>query len=248
MAADRRLSLAALTAIGAIAALPAGAQAKADDEQRDRSRAETAAPGAHHGALRDVTDEQSRRQDSGDQEDSDDREDSNDHENPDHTTGNENPGDQQGHQDASEHDESGADDDGQGGTQPQPQPQTQPQTVAPTRAADGELRLEPTLVTPKAAVASQAAAKAARRGSRRNFRIRIRRGVKVQRAQVWVDGRQVKVTGGVRTTAPVDLRGMPDRTVTVKIRVRTTDGRILEGTRTYRTLVPTRLQGGKNTL
>ena len=87
-----------------------------------------------------------------------------------------------------------------------------------------------------------------RRGSRRNFRIRIRRGVKVQRAQVWVDGRQVKVTGGVRTTAPVDLRGMPDRTVTVKIRVRTTDGRILEGTRTYRTLVPTRLQGAKNTL
>ena len=59
---------------------------------------------------------------------------------------------------------------------------------------------------------------------------------------------EIGLIGLSHKTAPVDLRGMPDRTVTVKIRVRTTDGRILEGTRTYRTLVPTRLQGAKNTL
>lgn len=259
MAATRKLSLAALTAISAIAALPAGAQAKADDDRRDQPQAETHATESHDGALKDVTNDQADRGDSKDQGDSNARGNQDPQDNPD-AHGNQDPQDNHGNQDNPDAhgnqdnhghgdghgnpDTHGHGDDDHAAPQPEPQPNGTPDVVAPTRVADGLLQV----VTPRSAVESSRATKAARRGSRRNFRIRIRRGVKVRRAQVWVDGRQVKVTHGVRTTAPVDLRGMPEKTVKVKIRVRTTDGRILEGTRTYKTFGPTRLPGKHNQL
>lgn len=205
MAANRKLSLAALTAISAIAALPAGAQAKADDDRRDQPQAETHATESHDGGLQDVTNE--------------------------HADHGDHPAPQPAPRPTP-----------QPAPQPAPQPNDAPDVVAPTRSADGVVQV----VTPRSAVESRRATNAARRGSRRSFRIRIRRGVKVKRAQVWVDGHEVKVTHGVRTTAPVDLRGMPDRTVTVRIRVRTRDGHILEGIRTYRTFGPTRPPGKHN--
>jgi DNA-binding beta-propeller fold protein YncE len=73
--------------------------------------------------------------------------------------------------------------------------------------------------------------------SRRNFRIRLRVpiGVSVRSAQVTVNGKRVPVSQGARLTAPVDLRGMPGGIVTVRIRVVTTAGRVLTGTREYQT-------------
>ncbi len=73
--------------------------------------------------------------------------------------------------------------------------------------------------------------------SRRAFQIRLRvpAGDSIRSAVVFVRGKRVKVRRGTRLTAPVDLRGVPEGRVRVRIRVRTTDGRILTGTRTYLT-------------
>ncbi|HUR87244.1 MAG TPA: NHL repeat-containing protein [Solirubrobacteraceae bacterium] len=71
--------------------------------------------------------------------------------------------------------------------------------------------------------------------SKRDFQIRLRvpRGETIRSAVVTVRGRRVKVKRGSRLTAPVDLRGAPDGPVTVRIRVRTSSGRVLTGTRRY---------------
>ena len=73
--------------------------------------------------------------------------------------------------------------------------------------------------------------------SRRAFRIRLRvaPGATVRSAVVIVRGKRVAVRRGRRLTAPVDLRGAPEGVVTVRIRIRTADGRVVTGTRTYRT-------------
>ncbi len=73
--------------------------------------------------------------------------------------------------------------------------------------------------------------------SRRNFRIRLRepKGTKIRRATVKVNGKLVATRKGKRVTAPVDLRGLPKGRFKVEIRVATTTGRIIKGTRTYRT-------------
>jgi hypothetical protein len=73
--------------------------------------------------------------------------------------------------------------------------------------------------------------------SHRRFRIRIRRmaGVKVAVVAVYVNGKAVKVARGKRLSAPIDLRGLPRGTVTVRIEAATTDGRRLTHTRKYRT-------------
>jgi hypothetical protein len=73
--------------------------------------------------------------------------------------------------------------------------------------------------------------------SRRNFRIRLRvpPGTTVRSARVTVAGRRVRVSYADRITAPVDLRGLPRGTVKVRIRVVTTRGTVLRGTRTYQT-------------
>ena len=54
-------------------------------------------------------------------------------------------------------------------------------------------------------------------------------------ATVAVNGKlKARVKGG-RTTAPVNLRGLPKGRVKVKIAIRASDGRTYTGTRTYRT-------------
>jgi hypothetical protein len=73
--------------------------------------------------------------------------------------------------------------------------------------------------------------------SRRRFRITLRapRRTTVVSATVAVNGKvKARVKGG-RTTAPVNLRGLPKGRVKVKIAIRASDGRTYTGTRTYRT-------------
>ena len=43
---------------------------------------------------------------------------------------------------------------------------------------------------------------------------------------------------GKRVTAPVDLRGLPKGRYKVEIRITTSTGRVIKGTRRYRTCVP----------
>ncbi|HWI09186.1 MAG TPA: hypothetical protein VNT54_16915, partial [Solirubrobacteraceae bacterium] len=78
--------------------------------------------------------------------------------------------------------------------------------------------------------------------SRRAFRIRLRvaPGATVRSALVIVRGKRVAVRRGRRLTAPIDLRGAPAGVVRVRIRIRTADGRVVTGTRTYRTCRTTR--------
>jgi hypothetical protein len=73
--------------------------------------------------------------------------------------------------------------------------------------------------------------------SRRDFRIRLR-GPKTDplvRATVHVNDLQVRVLVGARLTAPVNLRGLPKGRYTVKIVATTASGRVIRGTRKYRT-------------
>lgn len=73
--------------------------------------------------------------------------------------------------------------------------------------------------------------------SRRNFKIRIRKkaGVTYIAAFVWVNGKRVATRRGKRVTAAVDLRNLPKGQYTVKIRVVTATGQVINGTRKYRT-------------
>lgn len=73
--------------------------------------------------------------------------------------------------------------------------------------------------------------------SRRRFRIRIRRpgGIKIEQAIVFVNGKRVRVVRGKRLRAPVDLRGLPKGQFRVAITVITSTGRVLRGSRKYRT-------------
>ena len=82
--------------------------------------------------------------------------------------------------------------------------------------------------------------------SQRRFRIRLRApvGTTVRSAEVLVRGKRAPVERGSRLTALIDLRGVGKETVRVRITVRLTDGRILSGTRAYRTCRPERLPGG----
>lgn len=77
--------------------------------------------------------------------------------------------------------------------------------------------------------------------SRRAFRIRLRvaPGAVVRSAIVIVRGKRVAVRRGSRLTAPIDLRGAPAGRVRVRIRIRTADGRVVTGTRTYSTCATT---------
>jgi hypothetical protein len=73
--------------------------------------------------------------------------------------------------------------------------------------------------------------------SRRAFRIRLRepKADPLVRATVQVNGRQVRVLAGTRLTAPVNLQGLPTGRYTVKIVAKTASGRVIQGTRRYRT-------------
>lgn len=76
--------------------------------------------------------------------------------------------------------------------------------------------------------------------SRRKFRIRLRspKGAKIASATVKLRGKTVATRKGKRVTAPIDLRGLPKGTFTVAITVVLTDGRVVTGSRTYRTCAP----------
>ena len=76
--------------------------------------------------------------------------------------------------------------------------------------------------------------------SRRSFRIRLRepRRGRIASARVYVDGHRVRTVRGKRLRAPVDLRGLPKGTYTVRVVAKTTTGRTLARTRRYRTCVP----------
>ncbi|MBJ7329555.1 MAG: hypothetical protein JHC95_06635 [Solirubrobacteraceae bacterium] len=78
--------------------------------------------------------------------------------------------------------------------------------------------------------------------SRRKFRIRLRqpRGLRIASAVVKVNGKRVKTVRGKRVTAPVNLTGLPKGRFTVRIEIRTADGRKVVGSRTYRTCAPKR--------
>jgi hypothetical protein len=78
--------------------------------------------------------------------------------------------------------------------------------------------------------------------SRRKFRIKLRQpgGIKIQTALVFVNGQRVrtlkrKIFKKLRTTAKVDLRGLPKGTFIVRIVILTTEGDTLKGKRKYRT-------------
>ncbi|MGK2939880.1 MAG: hypothetical protein ACSLFR_19085, partial [Solirubrobacteraceae bacterium] len=76
--------------------------------------------------------------------------------------------------------------------------------------------------------------------SRRRFRIRLRspKGAKIASATVKLRGKTVATRRGTRVTAPIDLRGLPKGTFTVSISVVLIDGRVITGSRTYRTCAP----------
>jgi hypothetical protein len=77
--------------------------------------------------------------------------------------------------------------------------------------------------------------------SRRAFPIRLRipEGARPVRASVSVNGKLFKTIRGRRIASTVNLRGLPAGRFTVRIEVRTADGRRLRGARIYRTCVPT---------
>lgn len=90
----------------------------------------------------------------------------------------------------------------------------------------------------------------ARCKSRRKFRIRIKQaaGVTYKSAQVFVNGKKVKVVSAARLTAPVDLRGLPAGTFKVKITVTTSDDRTISAQRKYKTCASKRGKGKRRKL
>ena len=80
--------------------------------------------------------------------------------------------------------------------------------------------------------------------SRRHFTIHLRRGLR--RASVYVTGRKVRVIRGRRLRAPVNLRGLPKGTFTVRIKAVRRDGRRVSAHRTYHTCVPKRHKSKKH--
>src|SRR4051812_44304926 len=76
--------------------------------------------------------------------------------------------------------------------------------------------------------------------SRRDFSIRLRRPRhgRIRSAQVYVDGKRVKVVRGRRVRSRVNLRGLPLGRYTVRVIVTTTRGKRIVSTRRYRTCIP----------
>jgi len=78
--------------------------------------------------------------------------------------------------------------------------------------------------------------------SRRSFPIHIRppTGVTVASARILVNGTARRELTGKALTKLIDLRGLPKGRVTVKVVVKTADGRTVARARTYRTCAPRR--------
>ncbi len=136
-----------------------------------------------------------------------------------------------------------------GGTAlPDPQPTVTP-TVSPAPTAVPTATptvtppvTKPPTVTPPALKASEVLGlpSAKRCVSRRRFRIRLKRpsGTRISRVVISINGKRKKAVS--KPTAVVDLRGLPKGRITVKIEVRTADGRSVKQTRRYRTCAPRR--------
>ena len=58
-----------------------------------------------------------------------------------------------------------------------------------------------------------------------------------------VNGKRVKVLRGKRLTSHVNLRGLPKGRFTVKIKLQLANGKVITGTRRYRTCTPGRPSG-----
>ncbi len=82
--------------------------------------------------------------------------------------------------------------------------------------------------------------------SRRDFRIHVLQihGLVYRRVTVAVNGVPVSVVRGRRTSARVDLRGLPKGRYAVQITVVTTDDKRISGTRAYHTCARKKLLGG----
>lgn len=86
--------------------------------------------------------------------------------------------------------------------------------------------------------------------SRRVFPIRIkqRKGRVYETVLIFVNNKRVAVRRGRRTSAQIDLRGLPKGRFVVRISVVTTRGEIITGTRAYRTCTPKRKGQNKGPL
>jgi len=69
---------------------------------------------------------------------------------------------------------------------------------------------------------------------------RFKKGTRIVRATVKLNGKRFKTVKGKRLTAAVDLRGLPKGRFKVAIEIRTADGRRVTATRRYRTCAPKR--------
>jgi hypothetical protein len=80
--------------------------------------------------------------------------------------------------------------------------------------------------------------------SRRRFSLRLRapRGQRLRSAVVYVDGRRRARVSGRRLRAPIDLRGVPKKTVRVRVVATTTAGRRIVAERRYKTCTPKKLR------
>lgn len=88
---------------------------------------------------------------------------------------------------------------------------------------------------PLASVATLPSAK--RCVSRRALRIRLKapKGTRIAFARIEVPGRAPKTVRGKALSAPVNLRGLPKGRFTVRLRITLLDGRVVKGSRTFRT-------------
>src|SRR4051795_5904022 len=82
--------------------------------------------------------------------------------------------------------------------------------------------------------------------SRRDFSIRLRQPTRgrIRSAQVFVNGKRVRVLRGKRLRSRVDLRGLPKARYSVRVVVTTTRGKRIVSTRRYRTCIPTARKAG----
>ncbi len=78
--------------------------------------------------------------------------------------------------------------------------------------------------------------------SRRALRLRLKapKGTGIAFAKIDVPGRATKTVRGRAISAPVNLRGLPKGRFTVRLRVTLLDGRVIKGSRTFRTCAPKR--------
>lgn len=117
---------------------------------------------------------------------------------------------------------------------PTPPAPTPPGPVAPAAPAPISASKAFTLPSSKACV------------SRRSFTIRVRKlpGVSFVKAVVKVNGKRVKTVSRARITAPVNLKGLPSGRFRVSITATAADGRVVTGSRTYRTCAKKRRSSG----